>query len=114
MKTINTEDTKRNRKFYDENTDSIITMDEVRAFYQEAKADGYTESFAYWFNCVQSRNNGSLTEVYKYSMTVWNEDADRYEDIVAIGSNPEDACNRYAIDNDLSEIIPIDSRIIRE
>ena len=50
----------------------------------------------------------------RFSMTVWNEDSGRYQDIVAVGFDPEDACNRYAAEHDLSEVIPIDSRVIRD
>lgn len=79
-------------------------MEDVKRHYNEAVANLFTrDCFSVWLQSVQSYNNGLLTEVYKFSMTVWIEDFERYEDIVAIGSNPENACINYGIENNLSE-----------
>lgn len=104
----------KNRYFYDEASDFIISFEDVKSLYNEAVANLFTnEDFSTWFQLVQSYNNGTLTEVYKFSMTVWIEEKERYEDIVAIGSNADNACKRYGVDNNLSEYpIVISSRKI--
>ena len=90
------------RLFYNEITDSVITFNDVKKLYDESVKARFTQdSFPVWFENVQSYNNGVLTEVYKFSMTVWLEDYERYEDIVAIGSNAKNACIKYGIDHNM-------------
>ena len=90
------------RLFYNEITDSIITFDDVKKLYDESVKARFTQdSFPVWFENVQSYNNGVLTEVYRFSMTVWLDDIEQYRDIIAIGSNPESACINYGIDHDM-------------
>lgn len=49
-----------NKYYFDENTDSILTIDEVKAVYDECKEEG--ETFAeYLNNCTDK--NGSLTVI---------------------------------------------------
>lgn len=92
----------KTRLFYDEITGSVITYDDVKNLYDESVKEGFTnECFTVWFENVQSYNNGVLTEVYKFSMTVWIEESECFRDIVAIGSNPEKACTRYGIEHDM-------------
>ena len=103
------------RMFYDEMSESVISFEEVEQLYKEAIENGFTESesFGEFFLNSQSYNNGTLTEVYKFKMIVWFEDENCKKEIVAIGSNPKNACMWYGIDNDISEYpVIISSEII--
>ena len=53
------------RKFYDIETEKVITFEELKEEFQQLKASGDTESetfFDYLSNCM-TYNNGSLEEI---------------------------------------------------
>ena len=99
-------------KYFDENTEQLLTIEEVKALYDNT-ADKTEYTFSEWFKAVQSYNNGSLTEYHNYSMTVLNDETDRAFDIVSAGSSPKNACDNYCIAHDMDYIlIPVSYRPI--
>lgn len=82
-----------NRKFYDENTDSIITLEEVKSLYDEFHEDG--ETFADFLRNATD-NNGSLEEVRFYKVTAITADGEKIE-FTEYGSTPVDAMRRWTV-----------------
>ena len=92
------------RFFYDEITETIISYDELKDVYKECKASGFLEvddTFSKWFENVQSYNNGTFTEVYQFSISAIADG--KKISFVSFGSNAENACKRYAVENDMWE-----------
>lgn len=83
------------RQFYDENTDRIIDMEEVKSLYEEFHEDG--ETFAEFLNNATDKN-GSLTEVFKFEVEILENG--EIKTIAGYGANADDVVERYAIAND--------------
>ena len=99
------------RFFYDENSEKLLSMEELEKLFSEY-ADSET-TFAEWFENCQSRNNGSLTEYYKFSMTVIDDETETAFDLVAIGSNPENAIVNFCVEHEMDyTLIPVSYRKI--
>ena len=84
------------RQFYDENTDSIIDMEEAKSLYAEYHEDG--ETFPEWLNAVTDKN-GSLTEVFQFVVDILENG--EVKTIAGYGANAEDVVEKYAIDRDM-------------
>lgn len=114
------------RIFRNIENDEILSLEDLKAYFTEwlandasmeekaSYASDLDGGFAAWLNSCMAYNNGALEEIIKYSMTVFDDCKDRYYDIVAIGTSPENACIRYEWENDYPEycLIPISWRII--
>ena len=112
----------KKRMFRCTENNEFFTLESLQEYFEnwlandatvEEKEEYKENGFSAWLrNCTNK--NGSLEEIYKYSMTVCNDNTDKYFDIVAIGRNHENACDNYEIDNNYEEysLIPIDWRII--
>ena len=86
------------RFFYDEITDDIIDMAEVKNLYSESDTD---MDFSEWFQAVQSYNNGCLTEVFLFSVSAYDSETEQIITFQEYGHNAKDASDRYSIKNDM-------------
>lgn len=84
------------RQFYDENTDRIIDMEEVKSLYEEFHEIG--ETFPEWFNAVTDKN-GCLTEVFQFVVDILENG--EVKTVAGYGANAEDVVEKYAIDRDM-------------
>ena len=75
-----------NTFFYDENTDRLYTVDEIRSIYDEFKSDGETFE-EYLNNCTDK--NGSLTAI--------ETEFDEFEMFIRIAIDDEENADEYSI-----------------
>lgn len=80
-----------NKFYYDENTDSILNEDEVRAVYEECKAENTHEvlfSFEEYLNDCTSKNG---------SLTVITTEFDEFEEFVRISVDEDENADEDSI-----------------
>lgn len=80
-----------NKYYYDENTDSILTIDEVKAVYDECKAENTHEilySFEEYLNNCTDKNG---------SLTVITTEFDEFEEFVRISVDDEENADEDSI-----------------
>lgn len=54
------------QKYYDWNNDKVISIEDVKACYEEFASKKEYETFEGYLECCQDYNNGSLTDLKTY------------------------------------------------